>query len=318
MTSAIVAPASWTPCDPARLPGAAPRFEAAPVAAYTRGARLLRLDLPGRSIVAKRMPGEAVARTLFALVQALAARCAHVPPPSLASSGDGRAWWLCAPYLEGVPWLQQGGPQSIAGEALASLHAAMRCLPGEDIRAEAARRSARVLGWLDRNAGAVEVRSLAACAGLEPEGLRRALDAYLAAPAQPVHHDLHPGNVWWAEDRLWFLDFEELASGYLPVAADLARYLERHLLVAPAADPDRALAEFWGAYAQRAAAPMPGAAELFAALAWNWLDSWSTLHAFSPRPADFASERAKFLDLLQHHSHGWKRFAARLAALPAA
>jgi hypothetical protein len=316
MPGTIVAPASWTACAPSALGAAAPRFRVPPRAAYTRGPRLLKLEFPDHTLVAKRMPDEAAARTLVALTGDLARGCEHVPAPTLAPSADARDWWICTPFLEGIAWLHQGGPQLLAAAALASLHATMRALPAAPIRAAAAARHARTFDWLERHSGAQELRALAACAGMDVRGLRRACEAWLASPSQPVHHDLHPSNLWWAQGRLWFLDFEELPSAYLPVSADLARYLERHLLQPAAAE--RALDEFWLGYRERSGTRMPASAELFAALAWNWLDSWAVLQGFTRRPPDFESERAKFLELLQLHASAWPRLAARLDALNAA
>ena len=316
MASAIVAPASWTACDPAALPPGAPRFDAPPRAAFTRGARLLRLDFARGALVAKRMADPAGAERLLALLQPLAHACEHVPAPSLARGEDGRTWWLCAPFLEGAPWIESRGSHAVVGTALASLHAAMRLLPRDGIVAAAAARHARVHAWIDENAEAPEVRTLAGCAGMDVGALRGVLGEYLAAPAQPVHHDLHPSNVWWSGEQLFFLDYDELPSAHLPVAADLARYIERHL-VAPGEEASSALGDFWLAYAARSGAGMPGSRTLFAALAWNWLDSWSTLQGFAPRPMDYDVERAKFLELLQLHRRQWKHVAARVEALAA-
>ena len=310
-----VAEVTWSAREPAALPPAAPRVArgARHVGAY--GSHLLLLRWPDRGLVAKRMPTRAAAEAAFALAAQLAAHCAHVPAPTLLEAGDGITWWVATEYLEGGRWLDANASVEAAALALARLHAAMRMLPAQPIRDAGAARAARVLAWLQAHEGDEEVRSLGVVAGLDAAALRAALERHLAGAAQPVHHDLHEGNTWWSRGQVWFLDLEETGSSHLPVAADLMRFIERQLLL-PRGPAEGAAAgrEFWRRYHAHAGMPAAGADEAYAALAWNWLDSWAALHSAAPSPASFAAERRKFLALLRFHVAHWRQVVDTLVS----
>jgi Ser/Thr protein kinase RdoA (MazF antagonist) len=263
-----------------------------------------------RVLVAKRMPDAAAARRLHGITQSIAERCRHVAPAQLLEGNDGGAMWLCTPYLEGCTWYETGGSQEQFAAALANLHAAMKRLPPEPIVDAMREREARVLGWLAREQQSGEVRRLAAANGISAAKMRELLEGYLGQAAQPIHHDLHLGNIWWSGGNIWFLDLEEVASSYLPVLGDVMRYAERHLLVP--GRPERDFEELWRGYARESGGTAASSSEAFAAAAWNWLDSWAALQGLDPATTDYASEKDKFLAILAWHGRHWKDVARRI------
>lgn len=314
---AALAPGSWEPCPQDTVQ---PDWPVPPRAVCSNRGRLLRADLGDRVVIAKRFRSVERAHRELAIASRLAEHCPHVLAPALLGGRDGSAW-LATPYLEGIPWYRHGGAEETFAHALANLHAALRKLPEAPIAAAGRARAARTLDWLEAHVADEEVGRLAAAGRVVPRQLAPRLRAFLARAPQPVHNDLHGGNVWWSGGRIWFLDLEEVASSHLPPIADLMRYTERHLFVTSvegaSADSGDALEALWKHYHRECARPLPNAAEAFDAAAWNWLDTWSALRLTNPPQAEYAIERGKFAVILGYYERHWARFAGRLERMRA-
>ncbi|MEV4562956.1 aminoglycoside phosphotransferase family protein [Nonomuraea sp. NPDC049419] len=173
--------------------------------------------VPTVTALGRARPEEALAREL-AVVSFLAGAGAPVVPPSdLLPAGphvrDGvtLSFWA---YAEHEP--DHVPTPATFGGMLAELHAALRAHPGGlPLLGPVLDEPLRLLDLL---AGTVEPDVLARLREAHAD-LARRLDG-VAATAQAVHGDAHPGNLLATPDGLRWNDFEECMAG--PVGWDLA------------------------------------------------------------------------------------------------
>lgn len=300
-------PTVWTECAGATIPDSLPSLGVPPQRVHAHGNHLFRLDFGSHAMVAKRLDDVPAGRLLSDLMRHAGQSCPHVPEVQLFECRDRSYAWLCSPYLDGTSWLSSGRPHVNMAAALVSLHEALRPLVRPEIVSASLARRARVLDWLVRHSNDDEIQRLAGTAGVSVAGLAGRIEAFLGECAQPIHHDLHAGNIWWSAGKIWFLDFEEATSAYLPVIADVMRFVERHIFL-PAGNSSEWTAElpvFFDAYFAAPGVPRPTVQASVSALAWNWLDSWATLDANRGCGPSYDSERMKFLRILGFYEmHG--------------
>lgn len=157
----------------------------------------------------------------LAVVGYLASRGAPVVPPSSAlppgpHAHDGLAmtFWQ---YVEPVPGRAVTAAET--GRMLGELHAALRAYPGElPLLAPPLSDIPACLAMLDReNVNAIDAADIAMLRAAHDRIAPR-LHA-LPGPLQPVHGDVHPGNIIPTAQGLLWNDFEDISLG--PVAWDL-------------------------------------------------------------------------------------------------
>ncbi|KRE14414.1 hypothetical protein ASE66_13620 [Bosea sp. Root483D1] len=161
--------------------------------------------------------------------------------------------------------------------------------------------------------------------GFERQAARDLLDRWgdfvraLTDDAQPIHNDLHPGNVLFEGHEVSaFLDFEETMSGPLSPIVDLHWVWERWCLLR--LDPNQALTAaltFLDAYLDaggRKLAPPPGTLGLISR--WRSLIGIATLEsARRPDLPAWVRERRKFQSLLERAGEWQESFAMLEARL---
>jgi Ser/Thr protein kinase RdoA (MazF antagonist) len=195
------------------------------------------------------------------------------------------------------------------------LHAFLRSTPTGPERAQAdwaARWSSlEALAWTARLQGPLAQRLARFLSRrVEVQGL-------LSDGAQPVHDDLHPGNVLFGRDGdvLAFLDFEEALHSHGSTWIDLAWIIERFCLLGPApARADLLARSFLDAYCQAGGRPSGAAGVLADALLWRNYRALAVLAA-QPEPSTPArhAEWSKFCGILDCLD-GWRPLLARLEA----
>lgn len=215
--------------------------------------------------------------------------------------------WRAALSVFAYPWVEarfaRTDPADLAalGGALAGLHRALADLPFAN---------AVAASWRHRHAALEEVRRAVAAgtlaAGPDPEALRSRLAGLrldLEGPAQPVHNDLHYANVLFPLNGSSpvLLDFEDARNSCLPPVVDVAKVLERFVLL-PVGEDVAAMdlgKAFLTAYAAAGGAPPGHSGNLAEALRVQAARSLCDLVALSA--AGQASEEAewrKFFHLL--------------------
>lgn len=225
-----------------------------------------------------------------------------------AAPGYPRPWRghfavFAYPYVEACfATLDEGGHERMRtlGTALAGLHLALAQLPWAATLADAwARRKQRL-------ETARQAVSAGAMLGPEPEILRARLASSsfeLEGPVQPVHNDLHCANILFPCNGASpvILDFEDCRHSVLPPIVDVAKVLERFILV-PVEDDAQAQElgkSFLSAYAA-ASGNIARPGDLMTALRAQSIRALCDLSALAlmNRPPD-TSEWHKFFLLLE-------------------
>ena len=183
------------------------------------------------------------------------------------------------------------------GSALATLHAGLRPLSPYTESMD----WGRLHGLLHAN-----VLPSKSAALLEAFLLRRGtVEELLSSALQPIHNDLHLGNVLFAEDRVAaFLDFEEALHSAGNPLIDLSWVLERFCFLPHDLRKARRLAaSFLSAYLAAAPCPPSMRGGLAECMRWRALSALALLatHAF-PDSGGWRSE--------------WEKFSLILAVLP--
>ncbi|MDP3871363.1 MAG: phosphotransferase [Methyloversatilis sp.] len=220
---------------------------------------------------------------------------------------DGRVAFAY-PFVDGT-YLNNSlvGLPKLGGE-LARLHAALGNFPASRKVAHLQRRM-RIR--MRRKAADLLADESWACCELSPvrAHVRRwlAIDAGLGnGGCQVIHNDLNAGNV--LEDtngNVWFLDFEEAGWSYLPAHFDIARIIERFILVDEAWDSQTktlAAERLLDAYSRVGGVNRETAGRIPLALGWLLGFSWLRMSRFlCDREAFRHAEVRKFLRLAEVH-----------------
>jgi len=146
---------------------------------------------------------------------------------------DGRVTFAY-PFVEGIYLNSSQGELQALGGALARLHTALASFPDAH---RIARRQREMRARMRDKAKALLVDQRWALGDLSP--IRTHLQRWLEVDAilgkdgcQVIHNDLNAGNVLQdTKGDVWFLDFEEARWSYLPPNFDVAKVIERFILV---------------------------------------------------------------------------------------
>lgn len=252
-----------------------------------------------------------------ALAARLSEHCPEVPAPRgdplrLATGHAAIVWpWLDGRFAQGHP------PEAAAlGATVARLHAGLREL---DARSR----------WLDADAAwaAAWDRLVPWVAGGGPGGAageavdrllrdRSATEARLRSDQQPLHNDLHPGNVFFdaAGGVQAVFDWEEALHSAGSPWIDLAWVVER-FCATPGGDLDldrsAAFLAAWRSQAGPFARPRPGV--LHDAMAWRSVQALALLAGMPGGDPAIGQERRKFTGLLERLA-AWRPLLAQLEA----
>ncbi|GEM_PF-6576526 len=268
-----------------------------------------------------------LSRTWLAACVAADARSAGMATLGVAAPPimlDEKYCLIMHEWLDGQYFQQTPQEVSLLGNELARLHAYLRCSADQEIAVR------------QRNYWNSSWRRLEELLHHEvlPPSLKRDLQVLvtqkeriqplLTEDPQPLHNDLHPGNVLFNEHGkiLAFLDFEETITSVGSVWLDVAWVLERFCMPYTCTTKAEDLAQnFVRSYASASGRALPHADVFHAALRWKNFHALGLLHEATLKGLPLSTrEWEKFTGLLysakRHNDFLKNLFDTRFSPIP--
>lgn len=275
----------------------------APAGYYRLGGGALASPVFAKVLTASQMTREAPASTLADLAARAQLPTLHTLGPTVAL--DGTHDVLCWPWVEAHFSTGTALELTHLGAALRHLHNFLRQQATSDWQARGRRAVDKNWENLEHLAQLPDQQPHLRGALKQLLQNRSSVDTLLMTQAQPIHDDLHCGNVLFnANGQVTaFLDFEEALDAFASPWLDLSWVVERFCTGPDAATIRRNTTHFLQAYQPDGFhEPAPITEDRLKVLGlWRNLRALALLHRMPGRPPHWHEEWKKFSQMLEHY-----------------